>query len=328
MKIYPSQLDNLLKSIEKGQISAVLLYGPDKGLIRSICSKLIGKFSLSTTNVDYQDLTASSLRMILNNQNFFNQRELIKINHNGSGIDKDFKDIFKDSHLHFTVIIADELPTSSALRKFFEVEEKLASIACYLENEHNISKLIISKCHGAKKQLDDDALTFLKENLKSDQGSITSELDKLLTFASDIDRISLKDVTEVISIDNSASGDEMCIHFANKDLDRFLNEATKLQQQNINEVLMIRALMRYYINLYTVITKIDNGQRIDEAMKSLSPPIFFKFVDGFKQNVQNLSRSETIKGLSVFLKAEMKFKTSPGTFDFYYDLFYPVWKKS
>jgi hypothetical protein len=44
--------------------------------------------------------------------------------------------------------------------------------------------------------------------------------------------------------------------------------------------------------------------------------------------VQNLSRSETIKGLSVFLKAEMKFKTSPGTFDFYYDLFYPVWKKS
>lgn len=313
--------------MEKGSVKGVLLYGPDKGYISRICSSIIERFNLTTTNAEYKSLSAGHLGMMLNSRNFFQQRELIKVSSVSAGLDKDLKEVLLSDFLHFAAFIADELPSTSSIRKFFETEGSLASIGCYNDDEQSTSRIIIQKLTEAKKTIDEEALTFLKSHLKGDSELISSEINKLITYADDSRHITLAEAEQVISKELVASGDEMCIYFAQKNLDKFLEEVRKLQAQNINEVLIIRALIRYYLNLYTVLARTENGQAVDEAVKSLSPPIFFKYVQDFKKNLERLTTCDTIMTLEVLSKAEAEFKTNPGSFDFYYNVFLPVWAK-
>ena len=85
---------------------------------------------------------------------------------------------------------------------------------------------------------------------------------------------------------------------------------------------MIRALIRYYINLFIVISKLEDGQSIDMAIKSLSPPIFFKYVPDFKQVARGLSSKDALGVIDLLQQAEVKFKTTGGkNFDFFGELY-------
>ena len=127
MKLYLSQIEQLLNLIAKGQIKALLLYGPDKGYIDRICAAIIKKFDLLQTSIEYPNLKAQSLDMLLNSQNFFAKKELIKIRSVTATIDKTLKTILSGDFFHFAAFIGDELPSSSTIRKFFETETNLAS---------------------------------------------------------------------------------------------------------------------------------------------------------------------------------------------------------
>lgn len=320
MKFYLSQIDQLLDKIGSRRINALLLYGPDKGYIREVYQTITEKYDLIKTSTEYQKVTAQNLEMQLNSKNFFNKKELIKITSVTSAISPELKSLLGNNFLHFPVFIADELPPTSTIRKFFETETYLASVACYHDDEQNIIKLVLKKCSQAKKSIENEALYYLKFHLKGDHQAILSEINKLLFFIDGRNQITLDDVEKVVSNTLIASGDDLCIYFAQKTLDKFLEELSKLIENNINEVLIIRALIRYYINLYIVRTKIDNGDNLDNAIKSLSPPIFFKYVNDFKKVVSNLTGQEVLKTLSILQQAEVDFKLKPSGFDFYQQL--------
>jgi DNA polymerase-3 subunit delta len=324
MKFYLSQLKDLFDKIEKGQIKAILLYGPDKGYISKICELLIKKFNLLQTDITYQNLKAPQLQMMINSKNFFSKRELIKISSVTASIDQSLQVVLKADFFHFVVFIADELSTNAVIRKFFEIETNLASIACYHDDEQNILKIILKRLKLADKQIDEDALFVLKSSIRGDHKLINSEIDKLIYFAFDKTQITLDDVTSVISSDNMANGDDLCVYFVRKNLHSFLNELSKLKQQCINEVLIIRALIRYYINLYIVLSKVEDGKSIDESIKSLSPPIFFKYIADFKVALNGLSTRDVLVALFVLQEAEVSFKKTPESFDFYHQIYLKI----
>ena len=121
----------------------------------------------------------------------------------------------------------------------------------------------------------------------------------------------------MLSHDLLASGDEMCIFFAKKEPKKFLNEVRSLQEQNKNEVLMIRALIRYYLNIYTIALKLEDGANIEHAIKTLYPPIFFKYVDDFKQVIRKYSAQDALQCLKILQKSEVEYKSNPQSFDLF-----------
>src|SRR5436305_1034078 len=153
MKLYLSQIDQLLDLIAKGKIRALLLYGPDKGYIDKICATLIKNFDLLPTTVEYQGVSPSHLDTLLNSQNFFKKKELVKIRSVTASIDTSLKAVLMQEPYNFAVFIGDELPTSSSIRKFFETESYLASIGCYHDDEQKIAKLILHQCAKARKKI-------------------------------------------------------------------------------------------------------------------------------------------------------------------------------
>lgn len=328
MKFYLSQVSTLLEMIASNKVKALLLYGPDKGYIHKICNLIITKFNLLQTTCEYRQIQPSQLNVMLNSRNFFDKKEFIKIRSTPPTIDKEMKNILNSDFANFAAFIADELPGNSSTKKLFETETHLASIGCYHDDAQKIEKIIIKKCADHGKRIQKDAIDFLKTELKGDHQLICSELDKLLFFTHNEENITLDLVTKVISHDLIASGDDLCIFFVQKKLSEFLQEVNKLLHQNINEVLIIRALIRYYLNLHIVLSKMSIGDSLDNAIKSLSPPIFFKYINDFKKNIHNITIEDTNAALTVLNKAEVSFKTKQHSFDFYNEIYLNIHKNT
>ncbi|PCJ27345.1 MAG: DNA polymerase III subunit delta [Rickettsiales bacterium] len=318
MKFYSSGLADLIRKIEKGDVKSLLIHGVNHGFATTAIEQITKKLGLSVTNLTYKEVSAGKLSLIANNQNFFGQKELIKISDTTTAINKEMKTLITDSQFyHFICFVSNDSLPASGIRKFFEDKPNLASLGCYYDNEQTIAKMIVQQCKKRDKSIDEEALFYLKSHLKGDQQIIKSELQKLFYYTHDKPNITKDDILKTLSPDLLASGDEMCIFFAQKEPMRFLNEIEKLKSQGKNEVLMIRALIRYYLNIYNVAARIEDGSNIDIATRSLTPPIFFKYVDSFKRAARKTSSSDAIKILAALQDAEVSFKTNPSSFDLF-----------
>jgi DNA polymerase III subunit delta len=318
MKFYTAGLAELLQKIQSGKLKSILIHGVNHGFATTIIEQIVRKMNLIVSEYNIKEITANKLLLIANSTNFFKQKELIKITGAKTALNKELQQCITDNKFeHFICFVSDESLPASGIRKFFEAGQEIASIGCYYENENVIAKIILQQCKKHGKTIDEEALFYLKSNLKGDHQIIKSELEKLFCFTHDQSQITKEDVLATLSNDFLASGDEMCIYFAKKEPINYLEEIEKLKEQNKNEVLMIRALGRYFLNIYIVALKIEDGENIDTAIKSLYPPIFFKYLNDFKQIVRKYTSKDAVNCLLYIQQAEIEFKTNPKTFDLF-----------
>ncbi len=316
MKLYANQINELIKKLATQEIKTVLMYGPNVGLINTNIENIAKKLDLSITKINYKNSSINEICIAANTKNFFAQKEIIKIEVLPSTLTKEHKLLFEDSNFHLLFFVDENTPSPS-IRKYFEENDKLAIVACYFDNEQTIAKLILDLCKQNNRVIDEEALFYLKSHLKGDHQIILSELDKLFNYTHSKKQISKSDILGTLSHDLMASGDEMCLYFSKKEALKFLKEIDKLKQQNINEVLMIRALIRYYYNVYTATKLMENGIDINSAVKCIVPPIFFKYVDDFKLALRTYSSSDAIKCIKLLNTAEASYKDNPACFDMF-----------
>lgn len=325
MKYFASSLPELLTKIKQRDIKSLLIHGVNHGFAKTVIEQIANKNKLIISEFDIKELTESKLLLIANSTNFFNQKELIKVTGVKGTISKELQKCIEENDFeHFICFHSEDSLPASGIRTFFENGKNIASIGCYYENEDTIAKIILQQCKKHNKNIEEEALFHLKSHLKGDNLIIKSELEKIFNFTHDKSTISKEDILSTLSGDILASGDEMCIYFAKKEADNFLKEVKKLQEQNKNEVLMIRALSRYYLNIYTVSSKIEDGENIDIAIKSLYPPIFFKYVADFKQIIRKHTSKDAIRCLKHIQQAEIEYKHNPKTFDLF-SLYSTIW---
>ena len=120
MKFYKNQTNNLFKLISNNEIKAILLYGPDKGEISDIIGQISKKLNLPITTSNYSDVNDDSLYNIANNISLFSNKEIVKIINVTSSISEKSKKILELELQNVLIFIADELPATSSIRKFFE----------------------------------------------------------------------------------------------------------------------------------------------------------------------------------------------------------------
>jgi DNA polymerase-3 subunit delta len=317
MKFYQDKIHQLMENIYGLKIKALLLYGPDKGYIKKICQIIIQRLNLLPRVITDTHLHVNQFDMLLNTQNFFGKKECLKIFISANQFNAEYKKILRSEFIHFPILIVDELAAHTELRKFFEAESNLAAVGCYYLDAQSVSKLILNKLTKIGKNIDSDALAYCTLHLQGDYQSIDNELNKLIYFTHDRSLITIDDTIKVISNDITANGDDLCVYFINKELAKLFEELAKLLQQNISMVLIIRALIRYYLNIYTVLELVKSGMTLDQAYKTLSPPIFFKQLANFKKITNSLAIVDTIAALSVLQQAEVQFKLYNNSFDFY-----------
>lgn len=318
MKIASNNIENFLK-YPPSHIKAVLIYGPDLGMV-SLRSRKLAKTAIkdeasdmSMVQISYDNIKNDPqyLASILCTTSLFCSKKAILVYDSAPTINKDLTPIIlSNNNDNFLIFSAGDLSASSSLRQLFEKESSLAAIPCYKEDQQTIKRLLETKLKQAGFSFDNNALEAMSQKFMGDQMVIISELGKLITYMGDNKFISLSDVDAVITDNKEAIFDNIYNDLFSKDLKSGQLNINRALNDGTPEILIMRAIGRYLQNLYRVKKQIINGINEAVAISSLKPPLFYKQVPIFKKHLQIWTIGELSNLLHGLLKLEQECKDS------------------
>ena len=276
-------------------ISAVLIYGPDAGLVREradmIARAIVPDFKdpfnyIELTDADLKD-EPGRLSDEASALSFAGGERVIRLRTNGEAASKSatgFLDGLDGGHVKangVVIIEAGGLTPRSGLRKAFEKAKCGAALPCYADGPADIRDMAKDAARLEDLRFDDDALDLLISILGEDRGVSRAEVDKLILYKgpketrSGPGTLTLEDVRASLvdglgdAMDDTASA---CADGAPARLAKALHKASAAGASPIG---LLRALQRSFSRLQAANKHIENGESPAGAMKKLRPPVFF-----------------------------------------------------
>ena len=294
MKLTWKQIEPFVKSPDP-QARVILVYGPDSGLMRER-AKLMGKTIVSDINDPFNAVTITGDQLLddparLSDEagaiSMMGGARLIRIQDGGDKISPLLKDYLENpSPENLVIIEAGELGPKSPLRQLCEKSKQAAAVPCYVEDERNVSQLIRETMKAAGFGIQSDAVTWLAAAIAGDRMRVRGELDKLVTFmGTPPGNVSLEDVRNCCGEAGAQSLDDLVYAVGTGRTEAALKAFHKLQEEGIPEIAILRSLQMHFRKLHLVKAMIEQGSHIDDAIKVLQPPLFFKLEQPFKAQI-------------------------------------------
>jgi DNA polymerase III subunit delta len=298
-------------------IRAVLLYGPDSGLAReraddlarSVCPNLQDPFRVvelsgSAVSADPARLADEAAQLSL-----IGGRRVVRVREAGDRLAALFRGFLDDAPGDgFIVVEADDLPSSSALRRVFDASPRAAAIGCYPDMPRERSAVIhhVLKAHGIA--VSGDAVEYLVEHLGGDRLLTRAELEKLALYAGEGGHVDVEDARQSIGDSAALEVDDAVMAAAEGDaakLDRVLGRVFQMDESPVS---LIRALLRHLQRLHSLSARLAAGATAAEAMRTARPPIFYKQEDNFRRQLALWREAELRTELDRVMRAELHMK--------------------
>lgn len=318
MKLTPARISTFLQRPDP-DVRAVLVYGPDEGLVReradvlarTVCSDLNDPFRVA-------DLTAAALaadpaRLAdeAAQLSLTGGRRVVRVRGAGDALAKLFADLLKGTRGDaFVVVEAGELPTRATLRRLFEEARHAVAIGCYPDTPRELAALIRETLAADHVTLSRDAGQFLVEHLGGDRLLTRSELAKLVLYAGKDGRIELDDARASISDTAALELDDAVMAAAEGEAAHVERVLGRVLQEGESPVTIIRALLRHLQRLHGLTARAAAGIGVEEVLRSARPPIFFKQEDSFRRQLAVWSEARLRLQLDRLAKAELDMKTT------------------
>lgn len=318
MKVTARQADGFVKSPDPA-VRAILIYGPDMGLIRERTEALT-KFAAGDPPDPFNvvDLPCEKLRKdpaLLADEaaaiSFVGGRRAIRIGNAGDSISKLFKEFSQYPAGDALVILeGGELGPRSSLRKLFEKEKNLAALPCYSDDGRSLGQVITEILGAAGLGVEPDARSYLIEQLGADRRLTRSELDKLVLYKNGEGSVSLNDAKACTGENSGFSLDEVAQSAANGDQKSLEKALSRALDEGNQPITVLRSVSRHFQKLHLVSGYVSEGVDLEQAMKKLRPPLFFKVADAFKGQVSRWPPRKLETALGYLTEAELDCKTS------------------
>ncbi|SOD92380.1 DNA polymerase III subunit delta [Caenispirillum bisanense] len=301
------------------KIRAVLVYGPDTGLVRERIDRLMrtvvddpqDPFRVADLTPD--DLKADPTRLVDEAAalSLTGGRRVVRLRDAADAVAPRVKAFLEDGKGDALVLLqAGDLPKTSALRKLCEGADDAAALPCYADEGAGLETLVRDVLGSAGLAASPDAMGFLLTHLGSDRQLIRSELDKLVLYMGGRGQVSLADVAACIG-DTAALGlDDLAYAVADGDNATAQRVLDRLYREGTNPVGVLRSLQRHFQRLHLAVGAMQAGKTADQAVASLRPPVFFKVADRFKGQMRRWTVPLIGQALDLLLEAEMDCKTT------------------
>jgi DNA polymerase-3 subunit delta len=318
MKLPTQRIAGFVKAPDPG-IRAVLVYGPDGGLVReradavgrAICADLDDAFRVVDLDAAALGSDPARLNDEASSMSLVGGRRLVRVHGAEDAAGTAFDRFFKapppgDA---FIVVEAGDLGPRSALRRAFEAAKAGAAIACYLDGPREIGELAREVLGARNIRIKPDALQYLTSHLGGDRQISRRELEKLALYAGDGGQVGEEEAMASIGDSAELSIDEVVFAAAEGDavqLERALNRAFG---EGAQAVALLRAELRHFQRLHLAGSRLASGSGEEEALK-LRPPLFFKLIDRFKRQLRIWPPARAAKALERLNDAEAQTKTT------------------
>jgi DNA polymerase III subunit delta len=318
VKLPAGRVENFLRRPDP-EIRAVLLYGPDAGLVheradtlgRTISPDLHDPFRVA-------DLTGATLAADparLHDEaaqiSLMCGRRLVRVSEIGDAQSTLFSRFLADPPADSLVVVeAGDLPARGALRRVFEDTPYSVAIGCYPDSARDLAEVVRETLASQRITASRDAIEFLVAHLGADRLLTRAELEKLVLYAGDGGRIELDDARASIADSAALSLDDAVLAAAEGNaaaLDRSLSRAF---QEGEAAVSVVRAALRHLQRLHALSARLVAGESIDSALRAARPPIFFKQQDSFRRQLALWHELPLRRQLEALAAAEAQIKTT------------------
>jgi DNA polymerase-3 subunit delta len=282
--IKASDIDRFIAKPDPGQ-PVVLVYGPDAGLVRERVDALV-RASVDDPNdpfalarIESEELSANPGRLAdeANTVPLFGGRRavLLRVSSRHNIVPSVAVVLDAPPRDCRIVVEAGELRKTAPLRALFEKAKAGAAIACYADNERDLTRLIDDELRAAKLTIAPDARAALTALIGGDRLASRNEIRKLALYIQGKDRIELADVAAVVA-DASALALDGVIDAAFAGETRAVEtEFGKARAGGSSPAAIVSAAIRQVANLHKMKLAVDGGDSIEFAMMRGAPPVHF-----------------------------------------------------
>ena len=316
MKLAAGQIDGFLRR-PGPQIRAVLLFGPDAGLVReraemlarSICPDLRDPFRVAELTGavlagDPARLVDEAAQMALTGG-----RRVVRVREAGDALAPLFASFLADTAADALVIAeAGDLPGRSAIRRVFDESPQAATIGCYPDTARDLAAVIRDTFATRHIAISRDAVAFLAQHLGGDRLLTRAELEKLTLYAGAGGRIDLADAQAIITDSAALSLDDAVLAAAEGDASALDRALTRVFQEGEAPVTIVRALLRHLQRLHLLAAQLAGGGSMDNLIRGARPPIFFKHQDSYRRQLQRWTEARLRIAIDRVAETEFRMK--------------------
>jgi DNA polymerase-3 subunit delta len=317
VKVAPRNFETFLRK-PGPEIIAVLIYGPDTGLVRergdrmveSIAGGLDDPFRVSNVTLAALRDEPSRLRDEAEALSFGGGRRAVRLRDAADSAAGAVELLLSSTtSAGVAVLEAGDLPSRSALRKLFEGAANAASVPCYRDDGEELGKLILQTLRAVGLQPERDALAYLSASLGGDRGLTRRELEKLVTYMGppagvEIRPVTLADAEACIGDSSDTTLDDLVFATGIAKLSDLESITDRVMAEGVNPIQLLRALSRHFLRLQLV----TGGGDVEGAISRLRPPVFFQRVPQLKAQAKRWRPPTVATALERLLQAEMQCK--------------------
>ncbi len=319
MKLAGRQIAAFLRNPPPPDLLAIVLYGPDEGMVRERARLVAGRivddlqdpFRVATlTGADLKAdpaLLADEAAAI----SLTGGRRLIRLRAAADDCEKALQAVLDGSAADALIVIeAGDLPPRSKLRKLAEAHNRAAALPCYADDGSTVSRLVAHTVRRAGADIEPDALAFAAGYLGNDRATTRMEAEKLALYAGKGGKISLEDAVACIGDSAALSLDDIAFAVGAGDLVALAVALDRAAAETVAPVSILRAVGRHFQRLDAAQALIAAGTDERSAMTRLRPQVFFRRQEAFARQLRQWPQGRIFAVLAKLNQAEIDCKTT------------------
>lgn len=300
-------------------VRAVLLYGPDTGLVRERMNAMTRAVAGSTDDpFRVVEFTADVLRddpARLRDEaaamSFGGGRRVVRVRDAGDTLADLFASFAEDAVGDALVVVtAGDLGPRSKLRQAFEAADRIAALPCYSDGADVVQSLARDMLRRAGLQIAPDALGSLVDHLGGDREVSRREIEKLILYKGDDGTISEEDVLACVGDTAGLGVDDLIYALGDGDQATMQRVYGRLVNEGTSPISVLTAVSRHLMRLHETRGRMADGKSADAATASLRPPVFFKFKNRFAAQANRWNEALLTRGLEIVTEAELQAKST------------------
>lgn len=297
---------------------AILIYGPDAGMVREHASTLSKYFSKSGTEegeivlVDDSDSSHAPDRLAVELQMvpMFGGMKVIRFRPAARTNPKLVEELITDKNLpSYLIVEAGDLKKTAKIRQIFEKSKHAYALPCYADDARGVTQIIDEELSKANVTMAPPVKQYLASLLGADRGVSRTEIQKLLLYVQGKPSIEIEDIEAIIGDSSALSLDTIVFATTGGNLKVALANLDKAIASGNASAAILAALNRHFARLHKARVEVDKGEKPDNVVKRLRPPLIFKMQDEFKRQLYRWSERQILQAMDLIQQTTLRTRT-------------------
>jgi len=305
------------KTLEIPDVNSFLFYGENTGRVDDCIDTTINLIKekydkINVVNVSNEDLKINGFNELISNYNnpdLFGNKNIVIFSMVDQKASKEITRFIEDTTLSFYFICkCNQLKKNSALRNFFEYSKSSVTVACYEETELEKNYLVKHCLLNEGIQANANEIAQLSNILSNQRQEILNELKKVV-IAIKTSKNTLTESIDLVCRKSNGDLDDLVYSLASREKKNFLINFFNSKEIQNDLLRFVNYFSEHLFKLLEVKEKIKNGENKNLVIKNLRPPVFFKRLVKFNDQVEKWSEKEIlyiIKKLYLFRVSSLK----------------------